>query len=168
MFDQFLHIGHFSHSVLVTEHDFELRISKFQFSRNFWDFGKLSGNSKTLTIFEKWNIFSTQFWLLISIFYLKLVHFAIFCISYDFLEISKFPNPRFQKILQYEHFLQNLQVLSEKSKSVTQIEWEKCSTFQKWSKFVNFQTISRNSRKFLENWNFEILSSKSCSVTKTE
>ena len=104
-FDQFQHIGHFFHSVLVTEHDFELRISKFQFSRNFWDFGKLSGNSQNWTIFEKWNIFSTQFWSLISIFHLKLVHFAIFCISYDFLEISKFPNPRFQKMLQYEHFL---------------------------------------------------------------
>ena len=37
-FDQFQHIGHFSHSVLVTEHDFELRISKFQFSRNFLEF----------------------------------------------------------------------------------------------------------------------------------
>ena len=37
-FDQFQHIGHFSHSVLVTEHDFELRILKFHFSRNFLEF----------------------------------------------------------------------------------------------------------------------------------
>ena len=34
-FDQFQHIGYFSHSVLITELDFELRISKFQF---FWKF----------------------------------------------------------------------------------------------------------------------------------
>ena len=37
MFDQFLHIGQFSHSVLVTEHDCEVRIPKFQF---FWNFAR--------------------------------------------------------------------------------------------------------------------------------
>ena len=34
-FGQFQYVGYFSHSVLVTELDFELRISKFQF---FWKF----------------------------------------------------------------------------------------------------------------------------------
>ena len=82
--------------------------SEFQnsnFPEIFWNFWKLSGNSQTLTIFEKWNIFSSQFLLLILIFHLKLVDFAFFFIYYDFLGISKFPNPRFQKMLQYEHFL---------------------------------------------------------------
>ncbi len=69
----------------------------------------------------------------------------------NFLEsgIWKFPKShnRYKK-------LQNLQVLGGKSKSVTKIEWKKCSTFQKWSKFVNFQTISRNPKNF---WKIGIL-----------
>ncbi len=93
-FDQFQHIGHFSHSVLVTEHDFELRISKFQFSRNFWDFGKLSGNSQTLTIFEKWNIFSTQIWLLVSIFHLKHVDFAVSIMTFWKFQDFQIPDSR--------------------------------------------------------------------------
>ena len=42
---QFQHIGYHSHSVLVTEIDFELRISKFQFSRNIPEIFWKSGNA---------------------------------------------------------------------------------------------------------------------------
>ena len=97
--------------------------SEFQnsnFSGNFWNFRKLSGNTQTLTIFAKWNIFSTQFWSLSLIFHLKVVDFRIFRGFQDFLgisrfPISRFPISRFQKILDVSksytnHFCKNLAI----------------------------------------------------------
>ena len=104
-FGQFQYVGYFSHSVLVTELDFELRISKFQF---FWKFLEFLEIVWKYTIFDHFckvehifhSILVTEF-----DFPLKSCRFYNFRGFQDFLGISRFPISRFQKMLQNEHFL---------------------------------------------------------------
>ena len=92
---QFQYIGYFSHSVYVTELDFELRISNFPF---FWIFfRKYSGNLEILrnllffTNFYVWGIISSWFqsWNWFCTQNIKSQNFLDF-FSRNFLEIRKF------------------------------------------------------------------------------
>ena len=93
-FDQFQHIGYFSHSVLVAELDFQLRFSKFQsawnFSRNFLE----SGNSLEFAVLGPFQHMGHLFHLILAAeidFSLRISNFPFFwSVSRIFLKIWKF------------------------------------------------------------------------------
>ena len=60
IFNQNYNMGHFSHSILVTEPDSLIRITKFQEFWIFWNLWNLSANMTYLAFLPKQDTFPTQ------------------------------------------------------------------------------------------------------------
>ena len=60
IFNQNYNMGHFSHSILVTEPDSLIRITKFQEFWIFWNLWNLSANMTYLAFLPKQDTFLTQ------------------------------------------------------------------------------------------------------------